>query len=88
MKQLYIQGIFNEFAGRRDQAVADLNIYLDNPVGVGEHSDLSVEIKKKLAEVSKYDGLLQVMQKYFQSTKEENSSEPSSEDLPTHVIND
>ena len=53
MKQLYIQGIFNEFAGKRDQTVADLNVYLENSVGVGEHSDLSLEIKKKLEDLSR-----------------------------------
>ena len=66
MKQLYIQGIFNEFAGRRDQAVADLNILLDKGVGVGEHGDLSEEIKKKIKTVSEHDGALSTMQRYFQ----------------------
>ncbi len=74
MKQLYIQGIFNEFAGKRDQTVADLNVYLENSVGVGEHSDLSLEIKKKLEDLSRYDGILSTMQKYLQP--EESASPP------------
>ena len=43
-KVLYIQGIYNELAGRRDQALAELNTYLERPVGVGEHSDISTEV--------------------------------------------
>lgn len=70
MKPLYIQGIFNEFAGLRDQAVADLNILLDNGVGVGEHGDLSEEIKKKIKTISNHDGVLSTMQRYFHPTNE------------------
>lgn len=91
MKQLYVQGIFNEFAGRRDQAVADLTVYLENSVGVGEHSNLSTEIKIKLEEVSKYDGLLQVMQKYFKPAEAEEgppATLASEESLPSQVLND
>ena len=79
MKQLYIQGIFNEFAGRRDQAVADLNILLDNGVGVGEHGDISEEIKKKINTISDHDGVLSTMQRYFQPT---NEAAPNAESPP------
>ena len=79
MKQLYIQGIFNEFAGKRDQVVAELNVYLENGVGVGEHSDLSTEIKKKLEQLSKYDGLLSAMQKYFQPEQSTAEASPVEE---------
>jgi hypothetical protein len=91
MKQLYVQGIFNEFAGRRDQAVADLTVYLENSVGVGEHGDLSTEIKAKLEEVSKYDGLLEVMQKYFKPAGGGESEPPAviaADNLPTQVLDD
>ncbi len=65
MKELYIQGIFNEYMGRRDQARADLNVYLTQPVAIGEHPDIAQEIKGKIEEVEKYDSLIDQMKKIF-----------------------
>ena len=65
MKDLYIQAIFNQHMGARDQARADLETYLSNSVGVGEHSDLGEEIKKKIQEIDKYSSLVSTMQSLF-----------------------
>lgn len=65
MKDLYIQGIFNEFMGRRDQARADLNVYLTQQVAIGEHPNIAEEIKGKIEEIEKYDSLVGQMQKLF-----------------------
>jgi len=65
MKDLYIQAIFNQYMGARDQARADLETYFSNAVGVGEHSDLGEEIKKKIQEIDKYSSLIATMQSLF-----------------------
>ena len=57
-KRKYVGGIYNEWAGLRDQAVADLTVYLENPVGVGEHANISEEIKKLLIEEKYLDEIL------------------------------
>lgn len=89
MKQLYIQGIFNEVAGLRDQTVADINSYLDNPVGIGEHGDISGEIKKLLERLDKYDSTLGIMQKYFVSQNEQGAPEPTTpQQQPTRVLDE
>ena len=76
MKDLYIQGIFNEYMGLRDQARADLNVYLTQPVAIGEHPNIAQEIKGKIEEVEKYDSLIDQMKKIF-------SDSDSSESLET-----
>ena len=68
MRELYIQGIFNEYMGRRDQARADLNIYLNNQVAIGEHPNIGEEIKGKIEEIEKYDSLVSQMQKLFRES--------------------
>tara|TARA_R100001594_G_scaffold140598_1_gene185832 strand:- start:754 stop:999 length:246 start_codon:yes stop_codon:yes gene_type:complete len=65
MKDLYIQGIFNEYMGRRDQARADLNVYLNQQVAIGEHPNIAEEIKGKIEEIEKYDSLVDQMKKLF-----------------------
>jgi len=69
MKDLYIQGIFNQYMGKRDEARADLDICLANAVGVGGHSNLGEEIKKKIEEVDKYDSVVRTMQRLFSPPK-------------------
>jgi len=72
----YIKAIFNEWYALKEQASADLMIYLENPVGVGEHSDISEEIKKKIQEIDKYQSLIDTIKELSSS---EGSDRTSSE---------
>ena len=59
-------------AAARGHAVAHINkhkmnieVYLENPVGIGEHSDLMDAIEKELEEMAKYHDHLEMIDKYF-----------------------
>ena len=80
-KQLYLQGIFNEYMGRRDQTFADLNTLLDTPAGIGDHGDLSKEIKDKLKKIDHLDGMVDLMRRYF-SAPETSEAASSTESAP------
>jgi hypothetical protein len=43
----------------------NVEIYLRNPVGVGEHSDIMDTIEKELDLIAQYEDHLEVLQKYF-----------------------
>ena len=56
----------------RDHAIAHINkhkvnveIYLNNPVGVGEHSDIMDTIEKELEQMAKYNDQLEIINTYF-----------------------
>jgi hypothetical protein len=56
----------------RNHAIAHINkhkvnveIYLNNPVGVGEHSDIMDTIEKELEEMAKYNDQLEIINTYF-----------------------
>jgi len=66
MKDLYIQSIFNQYLGKRDEALADLNVYLDNPVGIGGQPNIGEEIRRKIEEVDKYTSLIETMKGVFE----------------------
>ncbi len=40
------------YIGRMAEAKANLEVYLNNPVGVGEHSDITGEVKKLLLNIA------------------------------------
>jgi selenophosphate synthase len=43
----------------------NVEIYLTNPVGVGEHSDVMDAIEKELEEMAKYEDHMEILNKYF-----------------------
>ena len=44
---------------------ANVEIYLNNSMGIGEHSDILETIEKELEVIAKYDDQLHVLRKYF-----------------------
>jgi hypothetical protein len=43
----------------------NVEIYLQNSVGIGEHSDVLEAIEKELNIIAEYDEQIQVLEKYF-----------------------
>lgn len=43
----------------------NVEVYLEHPVGVGEHSDVMDAIEAELSEMAKYEDHLEMLKKYF-----------------------
>ena len=43
----------------------NVEVYLNNPVGVGEHSDIMDTIEKELNLIAEYHDQIEVLKKYF-----------------------
>lgn len=56
-----IKGVYYEWAGKRLQAIADLEVLLNKVVGVGDHTNISEDIKNKYEEIDKYNSLLDTL---------------------------
>jgi hypothetical protein len=57
----HIDAIFNEYLGKRNLAIADLQLFLHSPVGVGDHQNFGGSIKSKLKEIDKFDSLVKII---------------------------
>ena len=44
---------------------ANVHIYLNNPVGIGEHSDVLEAIEVELDQIAKYQDQIDVLEKHF-----------------------
>ena len=53
-----------------DKHRMNVEIYLTNPVGVGEHSEVMDEIEKQLEQMAKYEDHLEMLDKYFNEYQE------------------
>mgnify|MGYP003624768033 FL=1 len=65
----FVKGIYSEYVGRRTQVLAEIEVYLNSPVGIGEHSKLSTEIKNRLEDLSALEGVVETMEKHFSVKK-------------------
>lgn len=65
MKETLIKAVISHAQGHINKHLANIEIYLNNPVGVGEHSEVMEEIEKQLEEVAKYDDQISMIKKYF-----------------------
>ena len=44
--------------------LANVDVYLNNPVGIGEHSDVTAAIQCELDKIARYDDQIEVIKKY------------------------
>ena len=65
----HLQAIKTKFIGQRDEALADLNVYLSNPVGVGEHGDIGEVIQQKIKKIESLESQIECIDKHFNYTK-------------------
>jgi hypothetical protein len=63
----HIKAIQTKLRGERDEHLADLNVYLKNPVGVGEHPDIGEVVQKKIEKIESLDSQIECIDRYFSS---------------------
>ena len=44
---------------------ANVNVYLEHPAGIGEHSDITEAIQVELDKIARYHDQVEVIDKYF-----------------------
>ena len=54
--------------GNIKKSKMNIEIYLKNPVGIGEHSDVLGAIQDQIDLIAKEEERLEVIEKYFQET--------------------
>ena len=50
--------------GEIQKHLANVEVYLTNPVGIGEHSDITEAIGIELDKISRYNDQIEVLNKY------------------------
>ena len=65
MRDKLIKALLAHAQGDIQKHLANVEVYLSNPAGIGEHSDILESIEKELDVIAKYEDQIQVIQKYF-----------------------
>ena len=75
MKDQILKSLISHAYGEINYHKSNVEIYLNNPVGIGEHSDVLGAITNELNEIAKYHDQIEVIEKYLK--KETSTYEPS-----------
>ena len=65
MREQLIKALLAHANGDIQKHVANVEVYLNNPAGIGEHSDITEAIETELNIIAKYQDQIDVINKYF-----------------------
>lgn len=65
MRDILLKAVKSHAQGHIDKHVANVEVYLNQSVGIGEHSDIIEAIEIELEEIAKYQDQLDIVEKYF-----------------------
>lgn len=65
MREKLIEAFIAHATGHIEKHRANVEVYLTNPAGIGEHSDIMEAIEIEVEQIAKYDDQLEMMRKYF-----------------------
>jgi len=65
MRDKLIKALLSHAQGDIQKHLANVEVYLTNPAGIGEHSDIMEAIEHELNQVAKYQDQVDIIQKYL-----------------------
>ena len=65
MREQLIRALLAHAQGEIEKHKANVEVYLTNPVGIGEHSDITEAIQIEVDKIALYHDQVEVIQKYF-----------------------
>ena len=69
MRDQMIKALLAHAQGDIEKHKANVEIYLTNPAGIGEHSDIMESVENELNMIAKYQDQIDVIQKYFKTKR-------------------
>ena len=67
MREQILRALIAHAQGAIAKHKANIEIYLEHPAGVGEHTDILESIEKEIDIIAKYQDQIDVIKKYFMS---------------------
>ena len=65
MKEKLLEALVSHYIAQKDEALAVIDLYLNNSVGIGDHSNILDELKQWTTKLSEAQENLMVLKKYF-----------------------
>tara|TARA_R100001594_G_scaffold52197_1_gene85742 strand:- start:38 stop:235 length:198 start_codon:yes stop_codon:yes gene_type:complete len=65
MRPELIKALLSHAHGEIAYHKANVHVYLNNPVGIGEHSDIMEAISSEIDKIAKYQDQIEIIEKYL-----------------------
>ncbi len=65
MREQIVNALIAHAQGDIQKHKMNVEVYLKNPVGIGEHSNVMEAIEEELNMIAKYEDQVEVLKKYF-----------------------
>ena len=65
MREQLLSAVKAHATGEIAKHRANVNVYLEHPAGIGEHSDITEAIQVELDKIARYHDQVEVIDKYF-----------------------
>ena len=65
MRKILLNALRTYYVGEIEKHKANIEVFLESPAGVGEHSDVVETISAEVMKVAEYEDALQVLNKHF-----------------------
>ena len=69
MRETLLKALLAHAQGEIAKHKANVEVYLEHPAGIGEHSDITEAIQVELDKIARYDDQVEVVNKYFKSSQ-------------------
>jgi hypothetical protein len=70
LRNKMLEAMYKHAEGHIAKHKINIEVYLNNPVGVGEHPDLIEAIETELEQIAKYEDQMAILLKYFPMNRE------------------
>ena len=80
LRQVLISAARSHFAGHINKHIANIEVLLNNPAGIGEHQDIQEAIEIELGHIADYHDKLEMLTKFFMAKKGEENVERTEEE--------
>jgi len=65
MRETLLEAVRTHAMGHINKHKANVEVYLHNPAGIGEHSDIVDAVEIELKAMAEYEDQLEMLDKYF-----------------------
>ena len=65
MREQLLRAVMAHAQGEIAKHKANVEVYLEHPAGIGEHSDIMDAVENELNMIAKYQDQIDVIQRYF-----------------------
>tara|TARA_B100001250_G_scaffold18092_1_gene15718 strand:- start:183 stop:407 length:225 start_codon:yes stop_codon:yes gene_type:complete len=67
MREQLLRAVMAHAQGEIAKHRANVEVYLEHPAGIGEHSDITEAIQVELDKIARYDEQVEIVNKYFKN---------------------